>query len=328
MQAKAGLSLDTLVQLDWEVVLGGEALSRQELEALARQKGTLVRLRGQWVQLDAREIEAALDFWKRHEGKPQRARDVMRMAWERTPRRAGWRSRASRRAAGWENCCGRCRTAARCSPFRAGELRSHLAPLPAARLRLAALSDPVGTGRVSGRRHGTGQDCRPRSPSWRAGGRRATGVPSWSSARPRSSATGTGRRRGSRPTCRSWCIMAWAEAGTRPSQRKPASTPSCCPASPCCTATWNTCKAVEWAGLVLDEAQNIKNPETRSPKPPARWRRAGASRSPARPSRTMSATSGRSWTSSTPACWAARPSSGALLRAHPERTATRTPPNA
>jgi SNF2 family DNA or RNA helicase len=85
MQAQAGLSLDTLVQVDWDVVLGGKALSRQELETLARQKGTLVRLRGQWVQLDAREIEAALDFWKQHDGtqndgKSQSARDVVRMA--------------------------------------------------------------------------------------------------------------------------------------------------------------------------------------------------------------------------------------------------------
>jgi SNF2 family DNA or RNA helicase len=81
MQANAGLSLETVVAFDWEVALGDEVLTRQELEALARQKVSLVRMRGQWVQLDAREIEAALSFWKKQQ-EEQRAsvRDVVRMA--------------------------------------------------------------------------------------------------------------------------------------------------------------------------------------------------------------------------------------------------------
>ncbi|HLK60316.1 MAG TPA: SNF2 helicase-associated domain-containing protein [Chthonomonadaceae bacterium] len=47
MQAKAGLSLATIAEFDWEVALGGETLTRSELEMLAQQKTSLVRLRGQ-----------------------------------------------------------------------------------------------------------------------------------------------------------------------------------------------------------------------------------------------------------------------------------------
>ena len=59
------LSLDTLVDVDWEIALGDERLTSQELEALARLKAPLVRIRGQWVQMNAEELQAALDFWKR-----------------------------------------------------------------------------------------------------------------------------------------------------------------------------------------------------------------------------------------------------------------------
>jgi SNF2 family DNA or RNA helicase len=81
MKANAGLSLDSIVEFDWEVALGDEVLTLRELEALAQQKVSLVRLRGKWVQLDAQEIEAVLSFWKKQQVQ-QRAsvRDVVRMA--------------------------------------------------------------------------------------------------------------------------------------------------------------------------------------------------------------------------------------------------------
>ena len=44
-----------------EVALGDERLSLAELEMLARLKSPLVRVRGQWVELNAEEIQAALD---------------------------------------------------------------------------------------------------------------------------------------------------------------------------------------------------------------------------------------------------------------------------
>lgn len=80
MTSLAGLSLDTIVAFDWEVALGGEKLSYAELQALAQQKVALVRIRGQWVQLDSKEIETALAFWKRRKGQEASVREIVRMA--------------------------------------------------------------------------------------------------------------------------------------------------------------------------------------------------------------------------------------------------------
>jgi SNF2 family DNA or RNA helicase len=61
MQAAGDLSLDRVVQFDWSVALGSDELSLGELQALARLKTPLVRHRGQWVLLDPAEIKAALE---------------------------------------------------------------------------------------------------------------------------------------------------------------------------------------------------------------------------------------------------------------------------
>lgn len=52
----AGLALDELLQVDWEAVVGDEALTARELAALAKQKVPLVRFRGAWVAIDPREL--------------------------------------------------------------------------------------------------------------------------------------------------------------------------------------------------------------------------------------------------------------------------------
>lgn len=60
----AGFSLDDLVDVRWSAVLGDAELDPRELAALARAKAPLVRLRGQWVQLDPSELQAAARFWQ------------------------------------------------------------------------------------------------------------------------------------------------------------------------------------------------------------------------------------------------------------------------
>ena len=65
MQGGSGVSLATALELNLEVALGDQVMTAQELEALAQLKTPLVRLRGQWVELNAGEIRAALDFWSR-----------------------------------------------------------------------------------------------------------------------------------------------------------------------------------------------------------------------------------------------------------------------
>ncbi|MBS1910896.1 MAG: DEAD/DEAH box helicase [Bacteroidetes bacterium] len=76
---RAGLTLDAIAAVDWEIALGGEPISQDELRRLARLKAPLVRMRGQWVELDPEAIDAALRYWqKQHRRMP--LRDVVRMA--------------------------------------------------------------------------------------------------------------------------------------------------------------------------------------------------------------------------------------------------------
>lgn len=64
MQSKGGLSLDEIIQFNWEISLGGEKLSLEELEALAKLKVPLVKIRGQWVHMSSGEIQTAIEYWK------------------------------------------------------------------------------------------------------------------------------------------------------------------------------------------------------------------------------------------------------------------------
>jgi hypothetical protein len=55
------LNLATLVGYDWRAAVGGAELTYQELQRLAEQKSGLVRMRGRWVALDTAKLQAALD---------------------------------------------------------------------------------------------------------------------------------------------------------------------------------------------------------------------------------------------------------------------------
>ncbi|MET7835295.1 DEAD/DEAH box helicase [Micromonospora sediminicola] len=55
-----GLGLDALVDYRWELALGDQPLTAEELASLADLKSPLVRLRGRWVELDAQRLEAGL----------------------------------------------------------------------------------------------------------------------------------------------------------------------------------------------------------------------------------------------------------------------------
>jgi non-specific serine/threonine protein kinase len=55
-----GVGLDALVDYRWEVALGDQPLSADELAALAELKSPLVRLRGRWVELDPKRLAAGL----------------------------------------------------------------------------------------------------------------------------------------------------------------------------------------------------------------------------------------------------------------------------
>jgi SNF2 family DNA or RNA helicase len=80
MQSASGFSLDQIVQFDWEVALGGEKVSFEELQKLAKFKTPLVKVRGQWVLLNPEEIQKAIQFWKRKVSEQTTLREIVRMA--------------------------------------------------------------------------------------------------------------------------------------------------------------------------------------------------------------------------------------------------------
>jgi len=62
--ASGVLSMRSLVEFEWELAVGETTLSREAFEALVALKSPLVQVRGQWVQLDSEQIEAAIRFWE------------------------------------------------------------------------------------------------------------------------------------------------------------------------------------------------------------------------------------------------------------------------
>jgi len=74
------LSMDSIVQYNWQLALGEEELSWEEFNKLAALKTPLVQVRGQWVELDPAQVEAAIRFWEEHrEQEEMRLRDALRL---------------------------------------------------------------------------------------------------------------------------------------------------------------------------------------------------------------------------------------------------------
>ncbi len=90
MQGSGGPSLGDIVRFDWEVALGDERLTLDELEALARLKAPLVKVRGQWVEVNAGEIREAIAFWKKKSSETATVGQVIQMALGATERVRGF----------------------------------------------------------------------------------------------------------------------------------------------------------------------------------------------------------------------------------------------
>ncbi|MGA0333032.1 MAG: DEAD/DEAH box helicase [Kiritimatiellia bacterium] len=81
-KAKKGttFSLDHVLEFDWQITLGGEKVSREELEALAKSQVPLVQMRGHWIQLGEKEIERAMNLTSSNHKAKASLRDVVQMA--------------------------------------------------------------------------------------------------------------------------------------------------------------------------------------------------------------------------------------------------------
>ena len=125
--AVARFGLGDLVDFRYDVAVGDQALDPDELAELARLKVPLVRLRGQWVELDDAHLKAALKFLERNQAGTMTAADALTAGLGLGPgldgagpggpgagrsRWSGWTP-----TAGWATCCparptgrcGRCR---------------------------------------------------------------------------------------------------------------------------------------------------------------------------------------------------------------------------
>jgi SNF2 family DNA or RNA helicase len=60
---KSYMDQDSLLEFSFEAVLGDTALDKKELEALANIKTSLVRVRGEWVELRKEDIDAAMKLF-------------------------------------------------------------------------------------------------------------------------------------------------------------------------------------------------------------------------------------------------------------------------
>ena len=60
------LSLDALIEYRYDLSIGGEAVSREEWEELVNAKTPLIKFRGEWMELDPKKMQQMLEFWRDH----------------------------------------------------------------------------------------------------------------------------------------------------------------------------------------------------------------------------------------------------------------------
>jgi SNF2 family DNA or RNA helicase len=70
--SKGLLSLENIIEYQYELAIGEEVIDRQEWEQLVNAKTPFVKFRGQWVELEQEKMQQMLDFWqKQQQEKPE-----------------------------------------------------------------------------------------------------------------------------------------------------------------------------------------------------------------------------------------------------------------
>jgi hypothetical protein len=228
-------SMDELMHFDWEVAIGGENYTREELDRLAESTAPLVKVHGKWLPFDPQSIRAALDLWKR-EAAP--ARDVIRMALggAEAPPACSSKKRAAK--AGSANCSRswEARPASRSFPAPA-DFQGTLRPYQVRGFSWLGFLRQYGLGACLADDMGLGKDhsgsgaARPRARQRRRPPG-AAGLPHFGG---RQLAEGSGAFR-SRPS-RSWCTTESRAPAGRNSWKRPAATRSSFPVTRWCIAT-------------------------------------------------------------------------------------------
>ncbi len=65
-ETKSYFGLDSLVQYQYELAIGEQVVTPQEWEQLINTKSPLVHFRGQWMELDRDKMQQLLEFWQSH----------------------------------------------------------------------------------------------------------------------------------------------------------------------------------------------------------------------------------------------------------------------
>jgi SNF2 family DNA or RNA helicase len=66
--APGRLSLDTIITYEYQLSIGGQEVTEEEWEQLVNAKTPLVQFRGQWMELDHDKMQQLLKFWQTHQG--------------------------------------------------------------------------------------------------------------------------------------------------------------------------------------------------------------------------------------------------------------------
>jgi SNF2 family DNA or RNA helicase len=258
-----GLTLEQLVKFDWQVALGEHTLTLRELETLARLKAPLVRVRGQWVQVNADEIQAALAFWKDHKTDQATLRDLVRMTLGARPA-AGGLPVGGVTASGWvEDFLAQLEGRASFAELPApGSFQGTLRPYQVrgyswlAFLRRwglgACLADDMGLGK-------TVQALALLQADWESGARRPTLLVCPMSV------VGNWKKEAERFTPKLPVLVHHGQKRSRGSAfAKEAERQALVLTSySLLHRDLALFDKVDWSGVILDEAQNIKNPETK-----------------------------------------------------------------
>lgn len=80
LESNAGMGLDRVLQFNYKASLGGEEMTLKELNQLAKMKSPLVKIRGEWVFIDTKEIQGCIDFLKKQGKKELSVNDVVHTA--------------------------------------------------------------------------------------------------------------------------------------------------------------------------------------------------------------------------------------------------------
>lgn len=64
----ARLSLNIIIAYEYQLSVGGQVVTEEEWQQLVNAKTPLVQFRGQWMELDRAKMQQLLEFWQAHQG--------------------------------------------------------------------------------------------------------------------------------------------------------------------------------------------------------------------------------------------------------------------